>query len=127
MSKTQKLKVTIYANGMFGVRAIEAYLISHGTRKYAQYSSAPFVQFTPKGKRKAMEIQESSHCSLLIVAGWDQPSPTDWLEPTEDDNKRSRYGSCDPRWQTDFNELIAKHTLDIVADYRGHNSHDPED
>ena len=114
----EKHKVTIYHRGMFGVRAIEAYLHSHGRRKYAQYEAAPFCEFTPKGKRKPAVICEGYAPSLLIVDGWNQPQPANPLQDMGDGCAVSRYSACDPRYQEEFDQMIAGTNVAIVADYR---------
>ena len=117
------MKVTIYYSGMLGIRAIEAKLIDHGRRKYAKYDAAPFVEFLAKRKRKPARLCDGSSMNLLIVAGWDQPAPDSmFLAPEASESgvtvSRGRYSACDPRWASDFNEMIAARDIEIVADYR---------
>ena len=127
-------KITVYTIGEFGmgVNAYEGRLVEHGTRKWAQYRAAPYVDFVPKRKRRAIRIQKSYKPYLLIVAGWGQPQPGGmWDETTSRvsgsgdgivETKRSRYSSCDPRWAGDFNAridvAIAAGEVEVVADYR---------
>ena len=118
------MKVTIYYRGGLGINAIEAKLINHGRRPYAQYAAAPFVTFTAKRKRKPSQLCDGSSMNLLIVAGWNQPAPDSmFLAPKAGGSpgvtvSRGRYSACDPRWASDFNEMIAARDVEIVADYR---------
>jgi hypothetical protein len=122
----EKTKVTIYFQSDFGlgVKAVEARLVDHGRRKYAQYPAAPYVDFVPKGKRKVRRIVQGHRPSLLIVAGWNQPKPDGIYDPAtvKDEgavlSMRGRYSACDPRWQSDFDAMIEASGVEIVADYR---------
>lgn len=124
MNNKEDNKVTIYFRSDFGmgVHAIEARLVEHGTRKWAQYDAAPYVDFVPKRARKVRRIQQSYKPSLLIIKGWNQPKPDGIYGETEERGgvvvSRSRYSSCDPRWQSDFDAMIAASGVEIVVDYR---------
>lgn len=121
-------KVTIYYGGIMGISSVEAKLVEHGTRKWAQYAAAPYATFIPKRARKARTIQQSRNPNLLIVKGWNQPKPDGIYDEatTEVRNgfvcQRGRYASCDPRWQSDFDAMMAAQDVEIIADYRGHQS-----
>ncbi len=117
-------KVTIYSRGIMGVRAVEAKLLDHGRRRYAQYPNAPFVEFIVKRKRNGSRLV-GPDLGILIVAGWGQPKPdgiydtaTAETRPSGVTTMRGRYSACDPRWQSDFDEMIAAQNVDIIADYR---------
>jgi hypothetical protein len=116
------MKVTIYIGGSFGVSKHEATLIDHGRQRYAQYEAAPFVTFTPRGKRKARSWAQGYHPYLLILAGHGHPDPQAWLVPAAGGDQVSRYSSCDPRWETDFDAQIDPYVAAnpgvVVADYR---------
>jgi hypothetical protein len=124
MKPTQK--VTIYHQGLMAVTAIEAKLIAHGTRKYAQYPEAPYVDFVAKRKRKPSRLCSGQNMNLLIVEGWNQPKPPGMFKPSttriegifEVTCSEGKYSACDPRWRSDFNEMIAKEDVKIIADYR---------
>ena len=131
MSNTNKdaNKVTIYCRSEFGmgICKIEARLVEHGTRPCAQYASVPFVTYRPKRARKDRQIlQATRRPSLLIVKGWNAPDPDSmWDESTRTEGNgvssvRGRYSACDPRWQADFDAMMARQDVEIVADYRGH-------
>jgi hypothetical protein len=114
---------------MMGIIKCEGKLVDHGTQKYAQYDAAPFVNFIPKGKRNVRGfVQAEYKPSLLILAGHGHPEP-DSMFGVETPNEagtaftsRSRYMSCDPRWQSDFDARIdaylARTGAEVVADYR---------
>jgi hypothetical protein len=124
---SKKVAVTIVTKGMFGIRVTEAWLLDHGTRKWAQYDNAPFVEFVVKGKRKPQTYLEGYNPYLVILAGHDldlqkavddqfvsSPGATAGVTVT-----CSRYLSCDPRYSTDFNAVLAARSdLTVVADYR---------
>lgn len=121
-------KVTIYTrSGLGNITAIEAKLIDHGTTSYAQYDSVPFATFIPKRARKARTIRQGFRPDMVIVAGWNQPQPPSAFCAPEVQGpvtvSRGRYASCDPRWQSDFDTMLASTEVEILADFRGHNSH----
>lgn len=123
----KKVAVTVVTKGMFGIRVTEGWLLDHGTRKWAQYDAAPFVNFIPKGKRKAVSFIEGYNPYIVILAGHNLG-----LQKAVDDQfvaeagatagvtiVRSRYLSCDARYSTDFNAaLAARSDLTVIADYR---------
>ncbi len=121
-------KVTIFTRGGFGnILKVEAKLVEHGKRKYAQYDSVPFVKFVPKGKRKPVGIQCSYKPYVMILEGWGHElEPDGFYGSTEDRGdvqvRRSRYSSCDPQWEVDFdgkfNHYIKNKSVSVVADYR---------
>ena len=120
-----KEKVTVYYQsenfGGFGIRAVECFLLEHGTRKYAQYANAPYVTFIPKGKRKARQILLTYQPYLVIVEGWGHPSVELFEKVSENSEvsvSKSRYSSFSPEWANDNDQLIKENNLKIVADYR---------
>ncbi len=128
-------KVTIYLTSSWvgmGVRKCEARLVDHGRRKYAQYSSAPFVHFIPKRKRKVRQYVEGYKPYALILAGWGHPDPASAFVPVSNDGKvevsQSRYTLFDDRWDTDFDAKIdayvAERSVEVVADYRWSSQRD---
>ncbi len=122
--------VTIYTPSDFlgNIVKIEARLIDHGRRPYAQYQAAPFVRFIPKGKRNPRSLVATSKPFILILSGHGHPDPDEMLLPSEPSAtpgvtmRRGRYSSFDPRWVTDFNArinpYIAAKSGIVVADYR---------
>lgn len=127
-------QVTIYTRGMISMTKIEAKLIHHGTRKYAQYDHAVEVEFIQKRKRSPHSMIKGSHVDFLIVEGWNNPDPASMFdESTREslgggvESVRGRYSSCDPRIQSDFDAMIdakiADGSVKVVADYRGWNSY----
>ena len=117
-------KVTIYTRSEFigNIVRIEAKLIEHGRRQYAQYENAPFVKYVPKGKRNPRGLQGSFQPYILILEGWGHPEPASWLGDADDAGmSSSRYASHDDRWQSDFDAIINPHIEGgavVVADYR---------
>lgn len=123
---SEGLKVTIYANSDFSTcpHAIEARLIDHGREDYAQYNGAPFVKYTPKGKRTTRMIRKGFRPFILIVEGWNHPSPPDMFAQSTTQNgmtcKSSKYLSHDARYIEDFNTWYTEHmqAAQVIADYR---------
>lgn len=121
-------KVTIYTTSeMFGsVQAHRGKLVEYGRKKYAQYDQAPFVIFIPKGKRNPCKIIKGYRPYLLIIKGHDTPDPEGMFDKTtsrtEQDGKvfiqNSKYSSFDDRYKIDFDQIINKANIEIVADYR---------
>ena len=127
------MKATIYFKSTFGVTKQEVTLIKHGTMEYAQYSSAPFVEYKKKRARKITKLVQGYNPNILIISGWDQIDTTDAFNKEERCGpyglvvKSSKYTSFDERYQTEFDEmiqpLIDSGKIDVIADYRNHNSH----
>lgn len=138
-------KCTVYFNGGMGIKMIRCTRVVVQSGPYAQYNRAVFVQYRETRKRYDRVRVETSHPSVLIVEGHDAPSPDDpfvpvptaSLESGSDDVdekfsfetvsiSRSRYMSCDPRWQSDFdamvNPKIAAGELKVVYDGRVSNA-----
>ena len=110
-------EITIYYSSSFMGNIVkqEAKLLDHGRRQYAQYPAAPFVDFIPRGKRKAVRLQKSYKPYLIIIEGWNGPDPDPMCPP---EGGRSKYSSFDERWKSDFNEVLKNSNVKIVADYR---------
>ena len=113
----------------------EGKLIAHGTRPYAQYKNAPFVNFIPKGKRKEIKLSKTYNPMMLVLEGHGHPTPEDlfsvnFSKTAEAEVKKAAYVSFDDRYNTDFDSFIdsyiEKSNAKIVADYRftkGFNSY----
>lgn len=127
MSKKNPVTIVWIGSLGMGVNVVEAELIAHGTRPYAQYPAAPFVQFIPKGKRKARELQLSYEPFLMVLEGHglklesagdiygpEQPGATPGVTV-----RHGRHSSFSPGWANDFNAVLAQRTdIKVVADYR---------
>lgn len=127
---TTKTLVTIFLNHEFGFGPAkhEGWLLEHGRRPYAQYPTAPFVKFVPRGKRNPREWVGSYKPFCVILAGHGLLiSPAAQFLPCESTTPgvtvtKSRYSFCDDRFETDFNtrlnSFLAEHPETLVADYR---------
>lgn len=112
---------TVYYQGEMGmgVRPIvcKSVTITTGV-KYAQYNDAIRVQFLEKGKRKERAFMLTYRPWLRIVATKDAISPDASLVPVSANASvsvsRSRYMSCDPRWQTDFENKLAETGITVL-------------
>ena len=117
-------KITVYTTSEFfgSVVKYEGKLVEYGRKKYAQYDSAPYVHFIPKGKRKTFGIIKGYKPYLLIVEGWDAPEPDSFLGEAKESGdvvvRQSRYRSFNEGYTKDFDELIAKSNVKIIADFR---------
>lgn len=99
---------------------------------YAQYAAAVRFTYVPKGSRKEREHIETSRPCAVILEGHGHMDPDSLFDEstrkTEGDisTVRSRYLSCDPRWQSDFDAKLAGYVEEdkckILADFRGHDS-----
>lgn len=123
-------KCTIYRKG--GMGNIVRTVVKHcevESGNYAQYNSALFVTYRESRQRRDRQFTETSFPSLLILEGTDTPEPDSMWGSTKTDGdvttQRSRYMSCDPRWQGDFDAMIdAKITageVKVVFDGRKNN------
>lgn len=107
-----KTPITIYTHSTFGVRREEGWYHAHGTMPYAQYTAVPYVDYTPVGKRKPLRMRMNGFQPfLLVLHGHGHPAPEDSFNPSETSASglivsSTRYSSCDPRWETDFNTKI---------------------
>jgi hypothetical protein len=123
-------KFTMYFNsglGM-GIVKIEATRCEVEVRPYAQYAAGIYVEFVPKGKRKAREFVQAYSPSLVVLDGWGHLDPASPWEPAEERDgvtvQHGRYSACDPRWQGDFNEKLGAYLeatgATVLHDFRGH-------
>lgn len=136
--KIKENQITVYWSGEFmgSINKQEGTLIQHGTRKYAQYNNAPFVEMVPAGKRKGIRISREYNPFILILEGTGHPDPQSmWGEITSSSPgitvRQAKYSSFDDRWETDFDQMIdgyvAQNNVKVIADYRhtkGFSSYD---
>lgn len=135
MKTTTYTNVTLYAP--MGVMSsnivkIECRTLRVEVRPHAQYATAVHIYFVPKGKRTEREHVETSRPRAVILEGFNHMNPDGFFDEstrkTEGDisTVRSRYLSCDPRWQSDFDAKLAAYVAEgrgrIVADFRSHDS-----
>jgi len=128
MKPTTKTPVTIYTAGVFGINQIEATLIETGKRDYAQYRNCPFVNFVPKGKRKAQGSLQTYHPYMIVVLGHDHPKPADCFGPTKVshydsgsvESRETRFASFDDRYKTEFDAKMTEYLKDqsVIVDIR---------
>ncbi len=129
--------VTIYSNSEFmgNIVKYEGKLIEQGTRKYAQFDNSPYVKFIQKGKRKPVQIQKTSHVTMVILEGYGHIDPPGMFSKTISEFggtvvREASYVSFDDKWDTDFNKMIDQYieekNVKVIADYRtskGFNSY----
>lgn len=121
-------KVTLYVLGAFGTRRIEASHVKVWTGRYAQFEAAVFVEYVPKGGRRAREFVETDQPRLLVLDGYRHPDERDRLNRDGSGNPRVRLTSCAPEWTHGFDRDFAPYLADlgarVLADYRRHDSRD---
>lgn len=127
-------KVTIYFRSsdsfMGNVHKIEARLHAYGRRRYAQYESAAFAVFTPKGGRTKKGVTATYRPYLLVLKGWNRwpEPPSPWTAPAKEGGvvvTKSKHLSCSDAWVTDFEAVLgAVDADDVVVDFRGVNPHE---
>ena len=125
--KNQNL-VTIYVSGAFGVQKYQGSLVDFGTRKYAQYDSAAYYSYIPKGKRKPLGCIQGYHPYIVILEGVNHPAPADPFNAPVISNydcgdvtcKKTRYGSFDDRYLTEFDSKIEEYlkNQNVLMDIR---------
>ena len=132
----QNIKATLYRRGEFlgAIHKIEVRAISVTREKYAQYESAVRVEYIEPRQKRARTFVDSYKPSVLVLDGWGHPDPDSAFGPEEQTApgvtlSKSRYSSCDPRWQSDFDAkidaYIAEKGAKVIADMRGVNTHEP--
>lgn len=105
--------VTIYTAGdMLGsINKYEGKLVKCGLQRYAQYDNAPFVQFIPKGKRKAAGFVKGYKPFVLVLKGVGHPEPDDMFDAPKTSEsgltiRAAKYSAFSGGWETDFNAKI---------------------
>lgn len=107
--------VTLYLRGMFGVGATACRKLKITTGvQYAQYSNAIRLEYVEKGKRTGRRCILDYKPWLRVVDSKQAVSPADPLVSNEDGSKVSRYTSFDPRYCTDFEDLLAVGDVPIL-------------
>ena len=85
--------------------------------KYAQYSDATKVEYTPTGKRKRCGIWLTYRPFMVVLKAEDAIDPASMFgSSTAEDNhgltvERSQYSSFDDRWETDFLAALASKNI----------------
>ena len=125
-------KVTLVYQGEFGFayNVVQARLHAHGTGPYAQYNSAVKVIFTPKGKRKKLQMIQHYMPNLVILKDWvEMDVPDMWGETTVRPNgivvRTARASLFGATWDNDAETAVNKAVesgAEILVDYRGHNT-----
>lgn len=123
-----KGKCTIYIRGMMGVHRVEANLAVLERGPYAQYRNALHLRFLEKRKRHQRVAEFGYKPYILILEGWGHPEQDDPMVEIPGDAgskvvvSRSRYLSCGPRYQSEFDAkidaYIAARKPRVLADER---------
>ena len=121
-------KVTILTRGGLGnIVVTHAKLIDHGRKPYAQYKSAPFVRYVKKGCSKPSGQVFAYDPYLVILAGWQDIATQNIWGASETSStgaivSKGKFSSCDAGWQKEFE--AENEFANVIADYRGVNSHE---
>lgn len=118
-SETARLtveNVSLYFRGEFfgNYSRIDCRRVEIWRGKYAQYSSAVFCEFTPKGKRKALRIVQDYQPSLVVLRG-EQFEPAPFFGESVNGVSQSRYSSHAPEWHGEFRRMLAEHVAKTGA------------
>lgn len=112
-----KQAITIYTSTGMGITKIEGTIISIGRRPYAQYDSAPFVTYVPKGKRKPQGIIATAYPYLVVLRGHGHVEPESAMVRVHEDKQigiqvsKSKYAMFDDRYKTDFDEVLNEYLV----------------
>lgn len=133
-AKGKGIKVTVYTTGMFGISTREGWLTKTATEPWAQYRDVPFIHFRKKRARKVLCVRGAGfRCYMLVVEGWGHPKFENFHEEEESGVpgiviRTGKHTGCSNGWATDFdkfvNSRIESGDLEVVADYRYHDTHD---
>lgn len=122
--KNEKL-VTVFVSGVFGIQKHEGKLVNLGRRNYAQYVDRPFVSWIPKGKRKAVGQIATFDPWMVVLEGHNHIEPPSPFTPQTLSEtgllcSKSRYGSFDSRYKTEFDAEFSQYIADksILLDCR---------
>jgi hypothetical protein len=119
----EKQKVTIVIIGMLGYNVIEATLLEHGRREYAQHRDAAFMRWIPKGSRsRTCSVIEGSAPFFVALQGWglSVPACEQWVS-TGPNTRQGKYPGVDERWRLEMNHAVATAIAGgavVVCDYR---------
>lgn len=124
--KGQKVTVYFKSDLGMGIVKIEGKLVDYGTRPWAQYGNAAYVDIIPKGKRKARRYQQSYDPFMVILAGHGHPDMEDGYEVVSESAdvvvKKSKYTAFDPQWGKDADNIIngylETNEVTLLANYR---------
>lgn len=100
---------TMYRTGemSFGVHRTDCRKVIVTTgQKYAQYKDAIRVEYIAKGTRKARYFLMTYKPWIRIIATGDAIEPDVPMVDQGNGSSVSRYTSCDPRWETDFEDKL---------------------
>lgn len=116
-------KVTIVIIGLLGYNVIEATLLEHGRKKYAQYPDAAFMRWRPKGSRtRTSSALEGCSPFFIALAGWSLGvRPCEQWIATGPNTRRGKYASFDERWRIEMNQAVDESIArgaKVVCDYR---------
>ena len=132
MNEMNFTKATMYYRNDFGgMSKVEVKEISIEVRPCAQYNAAVHVAYKAPRQRHSRRFVQHSYPSLLVLEGWGHPDPGSMYGAPEAVGggvtlQRSKYLSCDPRYQQDFDAQIGAYLGEsgssVLADFRNHRA-----
>lgn len=127
--------VTVYLQSGMGmsITKIEGRLKNVGTKKWAQYSAAAFVDIIPRGKRKAKRYLQTYNPYMIVLEGANHLDVSDGYEVVSTDNdvtvRQSKYTSFDSKWTEDadkeIDSYLAASGAVVIADFRHTKGYSP--
>lgn len=99
---------TIYfKSDILGISNVDCRSVKVEILPYAQYDRALKLTYVPKGKRNERSQWITFRPFLVVVPTTSAVAVNNWNAPEQGSTPgvtitKSRYGSCDPRWITDF-------------------------
>lgn len=116
---------SVYFKGMIGYVMFECKWVEIEVKPYAQYPSAIHVTFLRKRKRKPEGFVQGYRPNVVVASGHGLPSPDDGIVPVSSNGQvsvsRSRYSSCDPQWDADFQSQVVP-KLEVLFNGHGFNT-----
>jgi len=82
-----------------------------------------FVEFVPRGARKARAAEQRSSPSLVVLEGWEHPvPPSGWVSGGKSVFK-PKWPLFAPEWRAEMNDLLSAYlrehpTVHVLADFR---------
>lgn len=124
-------RCTLYTDGGFlGISRSVLTSFKAEVTAYAQYPAALRLRFRRLRKRSDEGVVLSYDPWAFLVEG-EGPNPDDPVVPGDSSSpgvsvRQGRYASNDPRWRTDFEELLARSGAKVLWTAKGWNSHRTE-
>lgn len=105
----------LFRSGMFGIHRTDCKTITIMTGvQFAQYTDAIRVVYLEKGKRKTRAFVMDYAPWARITGSAAAIQPDDPFVDNGTGGREGRYSSCDPRWQTDFEDKLGNSSVPVL-------------